>query len=126
MAAIQSANQLDELLDVLRRRRLQIILPMIYTVAIGAAIATFLPEKFEVETQVNLLEARVDDPSNLSKNEKETSTLREVQNAEYHVKQPSRIRSVLKSLYWTEFEELDELGKAQFINKLQGLSLIHI
>ncbi|MHC4377383.1 MAG: GumC family protein [Planctomycetota bacterium] len=120
MAAIQSANQLDEFLDVLRRRRLQIILPVIYTVAIGAAIATFLPEKYEVETQVNLLEARVDDPSNLSKNEKETSTLREVQNAEYHVKQPSRIRSVLKSLYWTEFEELDELGKAKFIQKLQG------
>lgn len=120
MAAIQSANQLDEVLDVLRRRRLQIILPVIYAGTLGAAVATFLPEKYEVDTQVNLLEARVDDPSNLSKNAKETSTLREVQNAEYHVKQPSRIRSVLKSLYWTDFEELDELGKSDFIKKLQG------
>ena len=89
MAAIQSANQLDEFLDLLRRRRFQIILPMIYTVAIGAAVATFLPEKYEVETQVNLLEARVDDPSNLSKNEKETVTCAAAARSTQHRSVPS-------------------------------------
>ena len=51
---IETRGQLQDFLDVLRRRKWQVLLPALFVAALGAAFAVIVPKKYVVTTQVEL------------------------------------------------------------------------
>jgi capsular polysaccharide biosynthesis protein len=121
---IETPGQFSELLGILKKRRWQILLPVCFGVAIAAAVAVFVPKKYEITTTVELRERNVAAEAN-SRSPKLPSTSREITNAENHIKHFKRIREVIESEdSWPEYELLDEADKVKFIEAIrEGLTV---
>jgi uncharacterized protein involved in exopolysaccharide biosynthesis len=116
---LESQNQLLELIDMLKRRRWWIILPALIVISIGTAVVVFLPKKYEVTAQVKIQEVRVDDPGKLGSTPKGTATQREIQNAQYQIKQSDRIISILEYFDWQDFREKDGQERWEYTQRVQ-------
>jgi uncharacterized protein involved in exopolysaccharide biosynthesis len=80
---IESRGQLSEFLEVLRRRRWQVLLPALFVLAFGTAFAVIVPKKYLVHTQVELR------PVSVSVSSKDGA------NATFQIRARERIRKVV-------------------------------
>jgi len=115
---IETPGQVSELLGILRKRRWQILLPVCFGVAIASAVAVFVPKKYEITTTVELKERNVASEAN-SRSPKLPSTSREITNAENHIKHFGRIREVIETEVWPEYELLSAQEKNAFIDQIK-------
>ena len=114
--AIQSeAGQIQEFLAIFKKRRWQVILPALFVLGLGSVFAVIVPKKFVVETQVELLEpsAQFGDPE-------EAATLREISNAEFHIKNARRVREVIESEVWPEYVRLNDDDRFELISSVSS------
>jgi hypothetical protein len=104
---IESRGQVQDFLDVLRRRVWQVALPALFVIVIGACLATIVPRKFLAETQ---LELRQVGPSLVGK---------EGQNAQFQILAPARIKKVVEDLRSPVYLAFSETDRREFLAKIQ-------
>jgi len=124
-AQFESTNQLQELLGILVRRKWQILVPALYVLSLGIALAAFLPRVYRARAQVNVFETRVEDAAFLG-DPLAGSGGREIQNAKYQVMQDNRIRKVLDDLQWPDYLQLTETEKLAYRDKLRDRLSIEV
>ena len=114
-AHAQSQSQVEEVLSLLKRRIWQILLPAVLTCSVGVMLATLLPRKYWTNTRLELVDqtiplkqAGVESPSFAS----------EVFAAQYQVRSFERVRRVLESLQWEEFETLPPDAQYTYIQRV--------
>src|SRR5262245_52112492 len=105
---IESRGQLAEFLDVLRRRRWQVLLPAAFVIAFGAAFAVIVPKKYLLRTQVELR------PISVSVSSKDGA------NAAFQIKSRERIRTVVADLKNETYLTLPPEERNPFIVDLQN------
>jgi len=99
---IDSPGQLQDILEVLSRRRWQVILPFLLVLVLGSAFAVLVPKKFEVTTEVELRETLVSEGGKDS----ESMATRDVHNAPLQIKSLNRIRATVEALGWEDYGSL--------------------
>ncbi len=121
MPSLDSPNQVQELLGLLRKRMWTILLPVMYLGTLGVVIATFLPRKYESETTINIKPTRIEEGGLVSRDAPQTDTQREIPNAEYQVKQPKRIREIIQANLtdWPEFTGMGQAAQESFIDSIR-------
>lgn len=117
-AQFESPNQVQEILRILWKRKWQILLPLLYGLTIGMAVAAFLPRKYKAVAQVNVFETRVE-ASPFRADPQAASGAREVQNANYQLRQDNRIRRILEDLAWPEYLQLTDYEKWDFRERIR-------
>jgi hypothetical protein len=105
---IETQGQLAEFLEILSRRRWQLLLPALVVLAFGTALAVFIPKKFLVATQVEVRPVSV----NLSG--------KEADNAPNQLRSIERIRSLVQTLKYAPYLVLGPGEQAQFVNDARG------
>ncbi len=113
--AASGQSQIREVLDILRRRLRQVILPTLVALAVGNAIATLLPRQYEVATQLELRETN-------SPRGAEGMVARGIQrgvvNAEEHIKSTERVTRVIEKLEWQDFTSLSRGLKHEYLKRI--------
>ena len=108
---VETRGQLQEFVEILRRRKWQVLLPFLFFATIGSAAAVLVPRKFLITTQVELR------PVSVSVSTKESTA------AAYQVKSASRIRKVIQDLKNTargaEYLALSPEEQNEFVRDLQ-------
>jgi capsular polysaccharide biosynthesis protein len=104
---IETRGQLQEFLEILRRRSWQVILPASFVLALGTAVAVIIPKKFLVKTQVELR------PVGISVSSKEGG------NAQFQVKAPERIKKVVQALKNEKYLALPPEKQHEFLSAIQ-------
>lgn len=99
---IDSPGQLQDLLEILSRRRWQVLLPLLTILTLGSAFAVLVPKKYEVTTEVELRETLVSEGGRAS----ESMATRDVANAPLQIKSMKRIRATVEALGWEDFSSL--------------------
>ena len=51
---VDSPGQIQDFLEILKKRKWQVLLPIAYTLTLGAAFAVLVPKKYECTTEVEL------------------------------------------------------------------------
>lgn len=118
----ETQGQLGEFAAVLKRRKWQICLPALFVLSIGIAFAVIVPKKYLVETMVEIKESRVETDYQL-KDPQATSTMRELQNAEQHIRHFKRIEEIMgdQGELWSDvYQKLDERGRHEFITAVMA------
>jgi uncharacterized protein involved in exopolysaccharide biosynthesis len=101
---IESRGQIQDFLDVLRRRAWQIAVPAIFVITIGSCLAVLVPRKFLAKTQV---EVRQLGPTLVGK---------EGQNAQFQIRAPERVKSVVEEkIRPPAYQALSEMEKREFL-----------
>lgn len=101
---IETRGQLQDFLDVLRKRAWQVILPAGFVIALGVSFAVVVPKKFVARTQLELR------PVGISVSSKEGA------NAPFQVKAPARVTKVVEVLRNPEYLSLPPDEKKEFID----------
>lgn len=108
---VETRGQLQEFVEILGRRKWQVLLPFLFLATIGAAAAVLVPRKFLITTQVELR------PVSVSVSTKESTA------AAYQVKSTSRVRKVIQDLKNTargaEYLALSPEEQNEFVKDLQ-------
>lgn len=118
---IETPGQFAELAHILKKRRWQIVLPVAFCVAIAAAIAVFVPKKYEITTTVELRDRTVSQATGSSA----VSTSKEITNAENHIKHFKRIRTVIEDSEWEDYELLSPAEQRAYIeNVIENLNVV--
>jgi uncharacterized protein involved in exopolysaccharide biosynthesis len=100
---IEARGQIQEFLDVLRRRAWQIAAPAVFVIVIGSCLAVIIPRKFLAQTQLELRQA---DASSVGK---------EGQNAKFQLKAPARIKRVVEEQKNPSYLALGEMERRDFL-----------
>lgn len=101
---IEARGQIQDFLDVLRRRAWQIAVPAIFVITLGSCLAVIIPRKFLAKTQV---EVRQTGPTLVGK---------EGQNASFQIIAPERIKSVVEEkLRPPAYQAMDETDRREFL-----------
>lgn len=113
---VDSPGQIQEFLDILMRRKWQILLPALLVLSIGIAVATVIPKKYFVETQVELREIFLGEETG-----KNASSAAEgiAENAPQQILSPKRITEVLESLKWPEYLTLSKAEQVEYRSSLR-------
>jgi len=110
--ASSGSGQVQELLDIVKRRAWQIVLPALLGVALANAVATLLPRKYQVSTQLELRDTALPATG-------EGAVARGIQNdvasAQYHIKSSERIRRVIEKLEWQDFTSLSKVMQYEYL-----------
>ena len=104
---IEARGQIQDFLDVLRRRLWLVVVPAVFGIVIGTCLATVIPRKFLAKTQ---LELRQIGPTNIAK---------EGQNAKFQILAPARIKKVVEELKPPAYLALEEVDRREFLNGAQ-------
>lgn len=104
---VESQTQLQDFLDILKRRKWQVILPAAIVLALGSAFAVIVPKKYVARTQVELR------PVGISISAKDGA------NASYQIRSMNRIHKVLKERQTPEFLALSPDDQATFLQRVQ-------
>lgn len=113
---IEPPGQLQELLEILRRRRWQVILPAALIVALGTAFAVIVPKKYTVSTEVELRETFLQTKGAAIRL---TNQAREAESATYQIRSSKRLRGVVEKLKWPEYLTLSPEEQFEFLKDLQ-------
>lgn len=113
---IEAPGQLQEFLEILARRKWQVILPAALVLTLGAAFAVLVPKKYIVETQVELRGSVLEDLD--VRSSPLSSQAREAQNAALHIKAPNRVRRVVEDRRWTEYLGSSPAEQAQLVRRV--------
>lgn len=104
---IEQQGQVQEFLQVLVRRKWQIILPVVVFASIGAFFAVVVPKKFVTTTQVELR------PVGVAQSSKEPG------NAPFQIKAMERVKNVVVKLQNSEYLALQPEGQRRFLEEVQ-------
>lgn len=104
---VESQTQLQDFLQILKRRRWQVILPALVVLALGVAFAVIVPKKYVARTQVELR------PVGVSISSKDGA------NAAYQIRAQNRIFQVLQDRQNPEFLALSPDDRATFLKRVQ-------
>ncbi len=124
----QSAGgQVQEFLGILSKRRWQILLPALFVASFGIVYSVIVPKKYTVSTRVEIREARVEEDYQL-RNPQETSTARELSNAEHHIRHFGRVKGIIEDQgdLWSEYVKLDETERSEYVRKVIGNILVQV
>jgi polysaccharide biosynthesis transport protein len=116
---VESPAQLSELGAVFRRRRWWFIVPVLLSIGIGAILVFLLPNKYEVDIQVKLVEVKYDQEEHFRSGGKQGFLQRDLESAETEIKEPSRLHRLIRELGWVDYQELDALDRQDYIEKVQ-------
>ncbi len=112
---IDSPGQLQDLLDILRRRRWQVLLPFLAVLVLGSAFAVLVPKKYEVTSEVELRETLVS-----AGGASESIASRDVHNAPQQLISMKRIKASVEALEWEDYAELrTEAEKHDYLKAVQ-------
>lgn len=110
---IESSGQIGDFLNVLRKRRMQVVMITLTVVTFGTVFAVIVPKKYVVETTVELL-----DQTGQVRNPAEAATQKEMPNSEAHIKDFNRVKMVLdEDLNDPEYGRLDQLGRNEYVEQ---------
>ncbi len=102
---IETQGQLSEFVEVLKRRKWQILLPALLISAVGTAVAVIIPKKYEVTTQIELRETVL--TSTEQGGVFVSKLVKEAHLAQFQLKSPVRIQNVVRELNWADFLVLE-------------------
>lgn len=114
-----SPGQVQEILGVLKQRKWQIILPAAFVLTFGIVFAVIVPKKYEVRTRIELKESRNEaDPQ--FRNPQQTPAIREIDNAEHHIRNYVRVQQVINSqgALWDNYINLNDAQRHDYIKKV--------
>ncbi|TAJ17534.1 MAG: hypothetical protein EPO68_09390, partial [Planctomycetota bacterium] len=115
---VETQGQVQEFVDVLGRRRWQVVLPALFVFALGCVAAVIVPKKYRVHTRIELREARVQEDPQL-KNPEEAPTAREIFNAEHHIKHENRITKLIRDeLKWDDYARLSDTDRTLYVERV--------
>ena len=115
---VEQPGQLQEFLQVLRKRRWQVLLPLSAVLTLGVCFAVIVPRKYIVTTQVELRENLFD--SGDRQKVAVSTSLREAENAPYQIKALARIKSVVGQLNgWTDYKAMSPQDQHLYLLDLQ-------
>lgn len=100
---MQGSNQIQDFIDILRRRAWQVVLPAMVGLALGNAAATLMPRRYSTTTQLELRETNM--PA-AGEGMVAQTLMKDVESATYHIKAPERVRRVIEKLEWQDFTAL--------------------
>ena len=119
--ATSGSSQVQDFLDIAKRRAWQIVLPALLGVAIANAVATLLPRKYQVATQLELRDTALPATG-------EGAVARGIQNdvasAQYHIKSSERVRRVIEKLEWQDFTSLSKVMQHEYLQHV--IRRIHV
>lgn len=104
---VESQTQLQDFLEVLKRRKWQVLLPALVVLSLGAAFAVIVPKKYVARTQVELR------PVGISISAKDGA------NASFQIRSWNRIQKVLKERQASEFLALAPDEQATYLKRVQ-------
>jgi polysaccharide biosynthesis transport protein len=115
---VEQPGQLQEFLQVLRKRRWQVLLPLSAVLTLGVCFAVLVPRKYIVTTQVELRENLFD--SGDRQKVSASTSLREAENAPYQIKALARIKNVVGQLKgWTDYMSMSPQDQHLYLLALQ-------
>lgn len=118
--AAQGSNQLLDLLRALKRRRYQVVVPALLVASLGIAFAVIVPKRYKLSTRIEISDrTRVEFDSRL-KNPQEHMIRREAPSVSDHIRNFSRIKSVIEGnlKQWPEYSKAPtELARGEFIKQ---------
>lgn len=100
---IETRGQLQDFVDILRRRKWQVLLPAAFVIALGAAFAVLVPKKYVVKTVVELR------PVSVSVSSKDGA------NATFQIRSRERVKKVVQDLKNEEYLTLPPEERFQFL-----------
>ena len=103
-------GQIQDFVLVFKRRKWQVILPALFVLAGGVVFAVIVPKKYRVTTSVELLQ-----PTMHVGQAEESATLREIRNAQYHLRNSTRVEEAIVAGNWDEYARLDEDERLDFV-----------
>ncbi|MEM7310412.1 MAG: hypothetical protein AAF682_27290 [Planctomycetota bacterium] len=115
MAAQSELGQIQEFLLVFKRRIWQVIVPALFILAIGVVFAVIVPKKFVVFTQVELLQ-----PSGHVTTPEASATMREISNADFHLRNFNRVKETIVSQNWVEYAQLNDEDRYDYIMSVRN------
>ncbi len=104
---IETQGQLSEFLEILSRRRWQLLLPAALLITLGVALAVFIPKKYLASTQVEVRPVGV------------SVSGKEAQNAPNQIRAYERVRHVLQETKNAEFLSLAANKQNQFVSDVR-------
>jgi len=108
---IDPPGQVQEFVDILKRRKWQILLPAAVFLSLGIAIGVIIPKKYLVTTQVELREIFLGEGA-----AKAAAAQAEgiAESAPQQILSPKRITEVLETLKWPEYLTLSKTEQAEY------------
>lgn len=111
------SGQTQELVELLRRRKWQILLPMLFMVSLGVAWAEIVPRKYDVRTMIELRQMVL---PVMGQNMDPDVINRDVRNASIQLNAKARINAVLTDLQWDDFMAItDRQIRSEYINRIR-------
>ncbi len=98
-----SSGQLEEFLQIAKKRKWQILLPAVFVFCLSIVVAIIIPQKYHAESEFELRHVRVEGDWQFKDS---NSTSLEVANAETHLTSAVRVRAALDELEWDEYENI--------------------
>jgi len=114
--SVQS-NQAQEFIELLKRRKWQIVVPTAFFLAIGIAWSEFVPRKYDVMTVIELREMELpmmgeNDPMVIN---------RDVKNAKIQLTAKNRLAGVITDLQWDDFLSLSSPQlRTEYLNRIKS------
>jgi capsular polysaccharide biosynthesis protein len=104
---IETQGQLAEFLEILSRRRWQLLLPALFLFALGVSLAVFIPKKYLVATQIEVRVVSV------------SSSGKEAENAPNQIRAVERIRKVLETQRRPAYLALGPRERTDFVKDVR-------
>jgi uncharacterized protein involved in exopolysaccharide biosynthesis len=116
--AARDNNPLQEVVQILRRRALQIVLPALVTLSIGWFLGQLWPRTYVASTSVEVREINAP----IATGSADVRAIqRDIANAGWQIKQFERITRVLEKLEWREYRETtDPVERAEFVRDVSA------
>lgn len=108
---IDPPGQVQEFVDILKRRKWQIALPAAVFLSIGIAIGVIIPKKYLVTTQVELREIFLGEGAAKAAAAQAQGI---AESAPQQILSPKRITEVLETLKWPEYLTLSKTEQAEY------------
>ena len=113
---VEAPGQVQEFLEILKRRKWQILLPAGFVLSLGGAFAVIVPKKYLTTTQVELRELLLDADQRLAAR---AQTQGVAENAPQQIKSMRRITEVLDDLRWPDYLTLGRVGQYEYRRRIQ-------
>lgn len=111
----QGQGQLQELLGVVKRRALQILLPVAFMLVVGYCIARLMPRKYLTQTGIELRETTL--PIG-GEGYDAKSLQRDISSTVWQVKQVERVRRVVERLEWPDYTALTPQEQHDYVREM--------
>ena len=105
---VETKGQLQEFLEILKKRKWQVLLPALVIISLGVAAAVIVPKKYVARTQVEVR------PVNVSIGTRDTT------NAIFQIPALNRIQKVLKERQDAEYLSLSPEEQREFVARVKS------